>query len=56
MAKKLNYRRLIKSWMRFYGLTAERSKRLFASIWMRMQSPKAEALEERSKINGNELE
>ena len=58
MEEKLNYRALIKSWMRFYGLTAERSKKLFASIWMRVQGTKTETetLENGGKIDGTHME
>lgn len=38
MDKRLNYRKLLAQWMQFYTLPAELSKKMFASIWMRLQA------------------
>lgn len=38
MDKRLNYRKLLKQWMEFYSLSAEASKKMFATIWMCLQA------------------
>ena len=40
MDKHLNYRKLLENWMQYYKLTAEAAKKMFASIWMHLQSSK----------------
>ena len=44
--KRRNYQQLLKNWMQFYELTAERSKKMFASIWLHLQNSKTKGGEE----------
>ena len=56
MKGRLNYRELIKNWMQFYGMTAETAKKMFASIWARMQASKLKTLEKGEETNGTFVE
>lgn len=49
MGHKLNYRELIKSWMRFYGMKAELSKQIFKAICIHLQ---AKAVDKKEDKNG----
>ncbi len=40
MKKRLNYRKLLRSWMQFYEMSAEMSKKVLASILARLQNQK----------------
>ena len=55
MKKRLNYHELLKSWMQFYDMTAEKSRKLFASVWLRTQDAKTKT-EEGAKHNGVHME
>lgn len=56
MKKALDYHRLFKNWMEFYDLTAERSKKMFASIWAHLQITKPKVDEKGEKNHGGYLE
>lgn len=40
MEKRLNYRKLLENWMLYYHLPEETAKKMFETIWMRLQSSK----------------
>lgn len=56
MRNRLNYRELLKNWMQFYSLTADAAKKMFASIWMRMQTPKELSSGKGAEENGKTME
>lgn len=38
MKRRLDYHTLLQNWMSFFTLTTKASKRIFSSIWMRLQT------------------
>ena len=52
MKERLNYQKLLQDWMRFYSMTTERSKAMFASIWKRMQQTKCKTERKGENQNG----
>ena len=49
MNKRLNYRKLLENWMEFYSMTTELSKKMFATIWMRLQNDRKTNEKEKEK-------
>ena len=39
MNKRLNYRKLLKQWMQYYSLSAEKAKSMFEVIRQRLRDP-----------------
>ena len=56
MDKRLNYRKLLENWMQYYKLTAEGAKKMFASIWMLLQSSKEATDEKGADQNAENME
>ncbi len=56
MNKKLDYRKLIQNWMQFYEMTAERTKKMFVSILVRMQETREKKIEKGGEIHGTQVE
>ena len=56
MKERLNYRKLMKSWMLLYGMTAEGAKKMFASIWARLQISKQNTVQKGEGTNGTYME
>ena len=56
MNKAPDYRQLIRSWMQFYQITAERSKKMFVSILVRVQESREKKNERGGDKNGTHVE
>lgn len=56
MIKNLDYRKLIRNWMQFYEMTAERSKKMFVSILVRMQDAREKRTEKGGEKHGTWVE
>ena len=51
MKKRLNYRELMEKWMEYYSMSAERSRRMWASILSRLHVSKTKTDTEGEKQN-----
>ncbi|MCH5182907.1 MAG: hypothetical protein J1E00_01905 [Oscillospiraceae bacterium] len=56
MDKRLNYRNLLENWMQYYKLTAEAAKKMFASIWIRVQVSKEVSDDKGADQNAENME
>ena len=56
MNDRLDYRELLKNWMQYYSIPAEISKKMFASIWARVQDAKRRTDEIGERTDGTYLE
>ena len=56
MDKRLDYRKLLQNWMQFYHLTAGTAKKMFTSIWTRLQASKEKSDDKGADQNETHVE
>lgn len=56
MDKRLNYRKLLENWMQYYHLPPETAKKMFETIWLRLQASKEKTGDKGADHNAENME